>query len=61
VLLFNSALLRKWLWCYTMERDFVEIGCEVKYDNMWRRGVLRQLVGLKGWGAKILGEGGGFL
>jgi hypothetical protein len=21
---------------YNGERDFVEIGCEVKYDNMWR-------------------------
>jgi len=32
---FNQALLDKWLWCYTMEREpFSRMVVEAKYDNM---------------------------
>jgi hypothetical protein len=35
LLLFNCALLGKWLWRYMLERGFVEIVVESKYANLW--------------------------
>jgi hypothetical protein len=39
--LFNSALLRKWLWCYVHERKALwRVVVDSKYGSAWGCGVL---------------------
>lgn len=51
LLVFNRALLGKWMWCYGIERDALwRIVVDSKYDSLWGGWCSIELAGTFGWG-----------